>query len=200
MKRLIALTVLFILATAQSFALGADITTENENIFHIKDINGTNYTVEALPNGLQFKEIQNKVIFLEFFGHRCPPCLKSIPKYIELQKQFHDKLAIVAIEVQGLSTEQTAEFARQKGINYITISQADAGMLTEHIATRASWSGAIPFLIILDAKGEVQTMQAGMIPEDALASIITSLSKEAKSEDANASNATMETNVTKVKN
>jgi thiol-disulfide isomerase/thioredoxin len=189
MKKLMAFWAVLMLLATSSFALGA-ATTMNENIFNIKDINGNTYTVEALPNGLQIKEIKDKVIFLEFFGHRCPPCNKSIPKYVKLQEKYKDKLAIVAIEVQGLSTAQTAAFAKQKGINYITVSQMDAGMLTEHIAARASWSGAIPFLIIIDQKGEVQTMQAGLIPEDALANVIETLTKEVKIAESNTTKAT----------
>lgn len=190
--------VISMLFALNSFALEAK-TTMSENIFTIKDVEGKSYTVEALPNGLQFKELQNKVVFLEFFGHRCPPCNKSIPKYIALQKKYKDQLAIVAIEVQGLTTAQTQTFVKEKGINYITISQADAGMLTEHIAARASWSGAIPFLIILNHKGEVQTMQAGLIPEDALANVIETLTKEAKAENNSTKNSksTLETNTTK---
>ncbi|MEA2029587.1 MAG: TlpA disulfide reductase family protein [Campylobacterota bacterium] len=179
MKRLVALVVMSMLFALNSFALEAKGV--DENIYHIKDINGKSYTVEALPNGLNFKELKGKVVFLEFFGHRCPPCIKSIPKYIKLQEKYKDQLAIVAVEVQGLSTAQTQAFVKEKGINYITISQMDAGMLTEHVATRASWSGAIPYLIILDQKGAVQTMQAGLIPEDALANVIESLIKEEES-------------------
>jgi len=192
MKRLVALVVLSMLFALNSFALEANGV--DDNIYHIKDINGVSYTVEALPNGLDFKELKGKVIFLEFFGHRCPPCLKSIPKYIKLQEKYKDQLAIVAIEVQGLSTAQTKAFAKEKGINYITISQMDAGMLTEHVAARASWSGAIPYLIILDQDGGVQTMQAGMIPEDALANVIESLVKEAKEKKSSPS--TSESNTT----
>ncbi|MBN2824846.1 MAG: TlpA family protein disulfide reductase [Campylobacterales bacterium] len=193
MKRLIALISVVMLYATHTFALGQS-TTLNENLFQIKDVNGNSYTIEALPNGMQVKEIKDKVVFLEFFGHRCPPCMKSIPKYIQLQEKYKDKLAIVAIEVQGLTSQQTAAFVKEKGINYITVSQMDAGMLTEHIATRASWSGAIPFLIILDQKGEVQTMQAGLIPTSALENIIETLTKETNTTEANV---TVESNVTK---
>ncbi len=174
MKRLIALIGVVMLFAVHGFALNEN-GTSNENLFQIKDINGTTYNIEALPNGLQFKEFKDKVVFLEFFGHKCPPCMKSIPEYIKLQERYKEKLVIVAIEVQGLTTAQTAEFAKQKGINYVTISQADADIFVEHIATRANWSGAIPFLIILDQKGEVQTMQAGLIPKSALESVIETL-------------------------
>jgi thiol-disulfide isomerase/thioredoxin len=192
MKRLIAFVSVVMLFAVNGFALNEN-GTNGENLFQIKDINGTTYNVEALPNGLQFKEFKDKVIFLEFFGHKCPPCMKSIPEYIELQGRYKEQLVIMAIEVQGLTTAQTAEFAKQKGINYITISQADADIFVEHIATRANWSGAIPFLIILDQKGEVQTMQAGLIPKSALESVIETLTKdkiETLTKDNNESNST----------
>jgi thiol-disulfide isomerase/thioredoxin len=193
MKRLIAFVSVVMLFAVNGFALNEN-GTNGENLFQIKDTNGTTYNVEALSNGLQFKEFKDKVIFLEFFGHKCPPCMKSIPEYIELQERYREKLVIMAIEVQGLTTAQTAEFAKQKGINYITISQADADIFIEHIATQTNWSGAIPFLIILDQKGEVQTMQAGLIPKSALENVIETLTKDKTEtltkDDNNESNAT----------
>ena len=183
MKKLIWLLSLSLLATVGSFAeINETQPTEsnttavdNKIMMSITDVTGKVMKVEALTNGLDFKDFKDKVIFLEFFGHRCPPCRKSIPHYINLQKKFKDKLVIIAIEVQGLSDNQLKSFAKKKGINYITVSQKNAQVLVEHIAVRANWSGAIPYLIILNQKGDVQTMQAGLIPEKALEDIMNGL-------------------------
>lgn len=184
MKKLIWLLSLSLLITVGSFAEAnktqpteSDITTvvDNKTMMSITDITGKVMKIEALTNGLDFKDLKDKVIFLEFFGHRCPPCKKSIPHYIRLQEKFKDKLAIIAIEVQGLSNNQLKSFVKKKGINYITVSQENAQVLVEHIAVRANWSGAIPYLVILNQKGEVQTMQAGLIPEKALEDVVNGL-------------------------
>ncbi len=127
------------------------------------DITGKTYSVQGTEQGLTIEGLEGKIVFLEFFGHKCPPCLASIPHLIELQNKYKDKVAIVAIEVQGYNNAQTAEFAKSKGINYITVSEEKASALVNYIQQRAQWRGSIPFLVALDPHGDVQFVQAGML-------------------------------------
>jgi len=144
------------------------------------DIKGKTYDVTGTEQGLKIKGLEGKVVFLEFFGHKCPPCIASIPHLINLQKKHKDKLAIVAIEVQGYNQEQTKKFAKEKGMNYIVVSEEKASALVNYIQQRADWKGSIPFLVALDTKGDVQFIQAGMLPEASLEELISQLSKTTK--------------------
>ena len=144
------------------------------------DIKGKTYDVTGTEQGLKIKGLEGKVVFLEFFGHKCPPCIASIPHLINLQKKHKDKLAIVAIEVQGYNQEQTKKFAKEKGMNYIVVSEEKASALVSYIQQRADWKGSIPFLVALDTKGDVQFIQAGMLPEASLEELISQLSKTTK--------------------
>jgi len=165
----------------------------------ITDINGKSYTVKGTDNGLDIEGIKDKVVFLEFFGHNCPPCLASIPHLINLQKKYKDKLAVIAIEVQGYTTDQLREFAKRKGMNYTVVSDRDAGMLVDYIAQRAQWRGSIPFLVAMDTTGSVQFVQAGMLPEAALEDLIAQLSasKKAKADNNTSTPAKAENNSSK---
>jgi len=87
-------------------------------------------------------------------------------------------LAIVAIEVQGYNSEQTKKFAKDKNINYIVLSEEKASDVVGYIQQRAQWRGSIPFLVALDTKGDVQFVQAGMLPEASLEELIKKLSKK----------------------
>ena len=140
------------------------------------DVTGKTYKVTGTQNGLSIEGLEGKVVFLEFFGHKCPPCLASIPHLIKLQEKHKDKLAIVAIEVQGYNNEKTAKFVKEKGMNYITVAEEKASDLVNYIAQRAQWKGSIPFMVALDTKGDVQFVQAGMIPEESLEELISELS------------------------
>ena len=145
-------------------------------IMSMTDTQGTTYTVQGTEEGLDIQGLEGKVVFLEFFGHKCPPCLASIPHLIKLQNKYKDKFAIVAIEVQGYSDEQTKKFVEAKGINYIVLSERKASDVVSYIQQRAQWRGSIPFLVALDTKGDVQFVQAGMLPEESLEELITQLS------------------------
>ena len=146
-----------------------------EDNFSLPTINGKTLHVKGTDNGLIFPEHKGKIVFLDFWGTHCPPCLASIPHYIDMIAKYKGKLAMVGIEVQDTPKDRLKAFAAAKGINYDVIAYRDAGPFVEYIAQRAGWKGSIPFLIILDGQGNVVTMQVGMLPQDALEKVINDL-------------------------
>ena len=174
----IFLTALLIL----SFLNSTQAEEVKKSSLKITDINGKSYTVTGTKEGLKISGMEGKVVFLEFFGHRCPPCLASIPHFIDLQKKHKDKLAIVAVEVQGLSETQLKNFVKEKKMNYTVISGEKERLFVSYISERSQWieqwRGSIPFLLVLDGKGDVQYIQAGMLPESSLEEIFQQLSKK----------------------
>ncbi len=157
------------------FSLFTYMQAEEAPQMSITDIKGVTHQITGTEQGLKIKGLEGKIVFLEFFGHKCPPCIKSIPHLIKLQEKHKDKLAIIAIEVQGYSNKQLTDFAKEKGMNYIVVSDEKAGNFTNYIGQRAEWRGSIPFLVALDSKGAVQFVQAGMLPESSLEELITQL-------------------------
>ncbi|KYJ85548.1 TlpA family protein disulfide reductase [Sulfurovum riftiae] len=147
----------------------------SQPVMKITDIKGVTHQITGTEEGFKIKGLEGKIVFLEFFGHKCPPCLASIPHLIKLQKKYKDKLAIVSIEVQGMSETQLKQFVKEKGMNYIIVSNSKAGNFTNYISQRAQWTGSIPFMVALDKKGNVQFVQAGMLPEASLEELIRQL-------------------------
>ncbi|WP_295420893.1 TlpA disulfide reductase family protein [Sulfurovum sp.] len=172
MKKLLTLT---FLAFSFFSSLQAESTTAQQPVMSITDVNGTSYQITGTNEGLNIKGLEGKIIFLEFFGHRCPPCLASIPHLIKLQEKYKDKLTVIAVEVQGLNNTQLTQFVKEKGMNYIVVADEKAGNFVNYIAQRAQWRGSIPFMVALDTKGNVQFVQAGMLPESSLEELIKQL-------------------------
>jgi thiol-disulfide isomerase/thioredoxin len=171
-----------LLATLLIFSLTSFVQAEEKPLAQMTmtDVTGKTYNVTGTEQGLKIQGLEGKVVFLEFFGHQCPPCLASIPHLINLQNKYKDKLAIVSIEVQGYNNAQTTAFVKEKGMNYIVVSEEKAPQLVNYIQQRAQWKGSIPFLVALDTKGDVQFVQAGMLPEESLEELISQLSKTKK--------------------
>jgi len=169
MKKIVMLA--FMLLTLSSFSEAVS----TQPVMNITDIKGVSHQITGTKEGFKIKDLEGKIVFLEFFGHQCPPCLASIPHLIDLQKKYPNKLAIISIEVQGLTNTQLQKFAKRKGMNYIVVSNEKAGNFTNYIAQRAQWRGSIPFMVALDRKGDVQFVQAGMLPEAALEELIRQL-------------------------
>ena len=174
MRKLLITTLLLLSIT---LSVQATEASQVQQKMSMTDVTGKTYTVTGTEQGLNIEGLEGKVIFLEFFGHKCPPCLASIPHLINLQNKHKDKIAIISIEVQGYNHEQTAKFAKEKGMNYIVASEEKASKLVNYIQQRAQWKGSIPFLVALDTKGAVQFVQAGMLPEASLEELIGQLSK-----------------------
>ena len=179
MKKLFTLTLLiyslFTFTQAEQNATEAVTKVAEQPKMTITDVKGVSYEITGTEEGFNVKGLEGKVIFLEFFGHRCPPCLKSIPELIKFQEKHKDNLAIISIEVQGYNNKNLTKFAKRKGMNYIVVADEKAGSFTNYIAQRAEWQGSIPFLIALDAKGTVQFVQAGRLPEAALEELLKQL-------------------------
>jgi thiol-disulfide isomerase/thioredoxin len=145
--------------------------------FHMTTTDGKSITAVETADGVKFKEFGNKGTILVFFGNKCPPCMKEVPELIKLQNKYSSKVGIVGIEVQGYTPAQLKAFKTQKNINYNLISGNKYDGFVSYIAQRAGWSGAIPLLIGIDKKGEVQVVQSGYIPESSLNTIVETITK-----------------------
>jgi len=161
-------TILLIVTTV----LNAETPRPN---FVITNTNNASIHITDLKEGLLFEEYKGKAVLLLMFGHNCPPCRAEIPELIKLFNKNKDRLAIVAVEVQGYKTEQLAQFKQAEGINYTLISGEDNQDFVQHIIQRAGWQGRIPFLVAIDSKGEVKDIRAGMIGEQSLERLVDSL-------------------------
>jgi len=151
-----------------------------KNLFELVDSEGKILHAHEVPNGVSFQEHKDKVVFLIFFGYRCPPCLGEIPELIELQKEKGDKLAIIAMEVQRLPEEKLKAFKASKNINYTVLSDgtSENSKFVSYIAERAQWTGSIPFLVGISPNGEVNFVHVGGMSKNSLEQVFDQLSKQ----------------------
>ncbi len=134
--------------------------------------------ITGTKDGFVFEEYKGKILFLEMFGYKCPPCLKMIDRYKKLKEKYGDKIAIVAIETQGLDHAQLKSFVAKKGINYTTISIEKAYSFVSYIQTRTEWMGQIPFLMILDKYGKPQFTHTGLLSDKFLDDVAKELQQK----------------------
>jgi peroxiredoxin len=69
-------------------------------------------------NHISIRSLKGKVVLLVFWGTWCPPCLSSIPKYIELQKKFQETeiaFVFVSLEARKSDVEGWKDFIQGKG-------------------------------------------------------------------------------------
>ncbi len=143
-----------------------------DNTITLTTLTGKKIHIVGTEKGFTIPEYKGKIMFVEFWGTHCPPCLMSIPHYIELQEKYKDQMAMLAVEVQNTPKEKLRAFAQAKGMNYDVVTYRDGYSFVEYITQRAGWTGSIPLLLILDQEGVVQIVQPGLIPQENLEKVI----------------------------
>ncbi|CAA6818009.1 MAG: Thioredoxin [uncultured Sulfurovum sp.] len=141
------------------------------------DTNGESYKVQVQGDQFEIEGMKGKVVFLEFFGLRCPACRELMPTLIKLQDKYPNKLRIMAIEVQNNDIDPINNYKEEHHINYTTFSNYDIGLVVRYMADNAEWAGAIPFLAVIDTKGKVQVLKVGLSSEKTLEDYIEKYSK-----------------------
>ena len=171
MKKLL-LTLTFSLLAVTTFMNANEVPS-----FTLTTVDNKTITVTETKEGLDFKEFKGKAVLLTLFGHRCPPCLKEIPEFIELTKKHKDDLEIIALEAQLYPTDKVKEFVKEHKMNYNVIAGIDHDDFIGYIAGRAGYSRGIPLplLIAINKDGEVENVQAGLVGEDELEQLIKDL-------------------------
>jgi len=98
------------------------------------------------------KEWDGKIVFLNFWATWCPPCLKEIPEFIELQNSYGDQ----GFQIIGLAIddeEAVRQYVEEVGMNYPSlVVEADGIGLAKRFGNGI---GALPYTVIINRDGEI---------------------------------------------
>jgi thiol-disulfide isomerase/thioredoxin len=89
MKRVIAIFLIF-----ATLLFGA----QDSEVFKVKTASGKELTFKGTDEGVITSPYEGKIVFVEFWGTWCGPCLLSIPHHVKLQEKYKNDLRIIAIE------------------------------------------------------------------------------------------------------
>lgn len=98
------------------------------------------------------KEWDGQIILLNFWATWCPPCMKEIPDFIELQKKYGDQgFQIIGIAIDD--EELVKDFARENQMNYpVMASETEAIELSQRYGNVI---GGLPYSVIINRNGEI---------------------------------------------
>jgi thiol-disulfide isomerase/thioredoxin len=161
MKNIIIFIAVIIIAGSSGFALQRFVhqkqpqTQDNPAIgslrpeFAASDLNG------QLRN---IKEWDGQLILLNFWATWCPPCLKEIPDFIELQNTYGEQnFQIIGIALDD--EENVREYAKEIGMNFPALMVEDEGI---ELARRyGNTIGGLPYTVIINRKGEISNTIMG---------------------------------------
>jgi peroxiredoxin len=111
--------------------------------FTLTSLDGERYTLSKL---------RGKVVLVNFWATWCPPCLKEIPYFVELQEEYGEQgFQIIGIAIDD--EDAVRAFADDMGINYpVMASELEAIELSKHYGNRI---GALPYSVVINRNGEI---------------------------------------------
>jgi len=118
------------------------------------------------------KDWDGQIVLLNFWATWCPPCLKEIPGFIEIQQELdHRGFQIIGVAVDN--EENVREFADQMAMNYpVLAGETEAIELSQKYGNNI---GGLPFSAIIDKNGKVTHTITGELSKDRLISILKQL-------------------------
>jgi len=131
-------------------------------------------------------EWDGKVVIVNFWATWCPPCLKEIPMFIELQEKYGERgLQFVGIAMDNRHAVRNA--VDKMGINYpVLVGDEKAISLAISFGDHVS---ALPFTAIVDTEGYIVLQQVGEMrlreTEKAILSLL--VSEESNESESNES-------------
>lgn len=167
-KRLSSRIVLFCLtALLPITAISADSRNESKPVparpFTLPDTKGTAHNLS------QWK---GKVVVLNFWATWCPPCLKEIPEFVKLQKEFGGKgLQFIGIAIDDV--QEVEEFIEMHEVNYpVLVGEENASEIAFMYGNQL---GVLPFSVVINRKGDVISRHKGELQPQKLKKILLPL-------------------------
>ena len=129
------------------------------------------FNLKKIDGGMaKLSDYSGKVIILDFWATWCPPCIKEIPDFVELQKEYGDKgLIILGISLDQNPKQALPKFIKKYKVNYPIL-------LTDGKVDK-SYGGVtgIPTTFIINRKGEIYKRYVGFRPKNVFEEDIRSL-------------------------
>lgn len=149
--------------TAPLFAIAATLALVTGT--HAAD-NQAQITLEGVDLGthvhgpeVEATDLSGKVVLFEYWGDRCPPCIRAIPLLVKKRAEYgEDKLAIVANQVWTKDIEQAKKAWTNAGGN-------DKITVVNHGKLQGAQVRGVPHAFLLDHNGKLLWRGHPMSPE-----------------------------------
>lgn len=112
-------------------------------------------------------DLKGKVVMVDEWGVRCPPCRALLPRMEEIWKSFKSKpFVLIGSHRQGRQPEAVEELVKKNNLTYPIYERAG-------IEGEPSNGGGIPFIYVVDAVGKI--VYSGRSEREAVEAVVNAL-------------------------
>jgi thiol-disulfide isomerase/thioredoxin len=111
------------------------------------------------PEGgeLAMADLRGQPLLINFWATWCPPCIKELPEFDRFARSHAGQLRVVGLAIDSLAPVQ--EFLTKQPVGFAMGLAGFAG--TDLARSLGNSTGALPFTVLLDAKGAVAQRKLG---------------------------------------
>ena len=163
--------ILQVLVAAAALVWAGTGTAAQAPDFNLPDLEGQRVHLKALLKG--------GPVLVDFWATWCKPCMKAMPKLIEIHKTYKDRgLTVLGVNADGpRSQAKVKPFVRTRGISFPVVIDGDGGVM------RRMQVQALPTTVLIAQDGEVVYRHVGIGDEKGLVEAIEALLSEEKRMD-----------------
>lgn len=103
---------------------------------------------------VKLDQFKGKALYVDFWASWCPPCARSFPFMNEMEREFGDKLEVLAINVDE-KAEDAKAFLAKHSANF-TLAADVSGQCPQQFGVQA-----MPSSYLVDANGVVRYVHIG---------------------------------------
>lgn len=164
------------------------ITLLYYNVFHKQEDNRVYGVGETCPNFVvttyatggaaagkfEPKLSRGKVTVLNFWYMDCGPCLAELPHFNEVQEEYGERVAVVALHAYSVNTEDDKQLFLDN--TFPTYSLTFAQDTAEFkVYDKLGGISAYPMTVVLDKEGVIRYVRQGAMSKETLVQYIESL-------------------------
>jgi len=124
--------------------------------FNLKDMDG---------KPVKLSDYKGKVVILDFWATWCPPCVKEIPHFNQLNKTYGAKgLVVLGVSVDEGGLAAVQKFKKKTAVDYKIVLGDDKTHDTYQGYLPREERGGIPFTFVIDKQGMIRQHYVGYRP------------------------------------
>lgn len=105
-------------------------------------------------HALRLSDYRGKVVILDFWATWCEPCKQEIPRFIELQSKYPERLEIIGISMDD-DLEPVRAFQQQYKMNY------PVALGSPKLADQYGGVLGLPITFVIDHEGRIASRHIG---------------------------------------